>query len=255
MSPDETNKLFGDVKSVIQTLNYPNLTEQFLKLMHIHDVLNELGSQDDDSKNTFTARMLLLLESKCLVNQDCYNVMVEELIKSYFRDYPEHEGSFRPLFFINDIIRYWKTLCLNYEHKRNQPAADEKKKISQKVKNFKLKFSRMTTCYATIAALSNNMHDATEKDVIELVKLTPRERLSQIPEKLPSTLDKVKDLLEQYDWFLEQTALTTEELHSKFSEKSSIQEMFAKAEYYGNTMFSLLEKADEELKIFRYLVI
>ena len=253
----EKTKLFGKIVDVADELNYPKFTNdgEYLNIIYLDKVLNQLGGRHDDYDNTFTARMLLLLESKYLVNEELYNSTISKCIKSYFRDYPKHSDNFKPIFLINDITRYWKTLCLNYENKRNQRHDYENKKIPQKVKNFKLKFSRMTTCFATIASLACQIESITEENVIELVGLTPSERLLRIADFIPRAKSKIDEIVLQYEWFLMQTGLSEEELHSNFDNKEHRIKMFKKASIYGDKMFELLKIADEEYNFFRYLVI
>ena len=102
---------------------------------------------------------------------------------------------------MNDTVRFWKTLCLNYEHKRNQPLEDEEKRVSQKIKNFKLKYSRSMTCFATVCAILRDAISCAgevwnaEYRIMDIVRLPPRERLSEISN------DTVKNLLTEYEWF------------------------------------------------------
>ena len=60
--------------------------------------------------------------------------------KLSFKDFPDHPRTFQPIFLMNDICRFWKTMLLNYEHKRHGDGepGDEIRRRS-KVKNFKLK--------------------------------------------------------------------------------------------------------------------
>ena len=98
----------------------PSNDGQFFNILTLSEVRRHLGGAEDDYKNHFTARMLLLLESSPVYGVADYNYAIESMIESYLRDYEDHAVDFRPTFLANDIIRFWKTLCLNYEHRRNQ---------------------------------------------------------------------------------------------------------------------------------------
>src|ERR1700719_4217632 len=148
-------------------------------------MLASLGGRCDDYSNYFTARMLLILESRPVFDDDNYKKAIDVVIGSYMRDYEDHPNDFRPTFLANDIIRFWKTLCLNYEHKRNQPTDDETKRIRQKIKNFKLKFSRLFTCYATIGLLSCHKHYSKD-EIVSMIALPPIQRFVNIVEVFPS---------------------------------------------------------------------
>ncbi len=258
-------RALGRVIDVVYGLNFPEFSNdcEYLVVLHSDDILRHLGSRADDHENYFTARMLLLLESKCLFGQGVYDAVIRQIIESYFRDYPDHAGTFKPVFLLNDICRFWKTMLLNYENKRTpktneDPTETNRRRTKQKVRNFKLKYSRMTTCFASIAALGSHTAPVTEEQVFELTALTPRQRLESVPARVSGTDDLIADLLGRYSWFLEMTALSTEDLEARITEKESGEEMFRNATAYGDAMFKLLMKIDEaapDLRLIRTLVI
>lgn len=204
--------------------------------------------------------MLFLLESRCLVGKESMEKITAQIISSYFKDFPDHTHTFQPIFLINDICRYWKTMLLNYEHKRqfqNEPE-DQKKKTKQKVRNFKLKYSRMTTCFASIAALGSFSAPVTEEQVIAVTQLTPSERLKAVADRLPKTKGIVDEVLNRYAEFLDMTGLPTEKLEERFSDKDKRVKLFTGANEYGNSMFRLLQDIDsmaEKPNLLRTLVI
>ena len=144
----------------------PSNDGQFMNIIKLSEMKKTLGGAEDDYNNHFTARILLLLESAPVYGSSSYAQSISALIDSYFRDYENHASDFRPTFLVNDILRFWKTLCLNYEHRRNQE--DEARKIKQKIKNFKLKYSRLLTCFATVALLAsyNGVKKATSTSLV-----------------------------------------------------------------------------------------
>jgi hypothetical protein len=91
---------------------------RYLELQYVGEMERVLGSPSDDSLNAFTARMLLLLESRPLYNSHVYGGLMERIVGFYYRDFEDHADSFLPTFLINDILRFWRTLTLNYEHHR-----------------------------------------------------------------------------------------------------------------------------------------
>ena len=265
--PDEPRtkslRLFGEIIEAARELGFPKFSNdcEYLKFISTEDVLKNLGHPIDDHQNFFTARMLLLLESHCLHNNECFEKIIRRIIHSYFKDYPDHPDTFWPLFLLNDIGRFWKTLLLNYEHKRRQaPSATghEEIKTKQKVRNFKLKYSRLTTCFASIVALGSRSAPVTEEDVFQLTKLTPRQRLESVKDHLPCVATTVDGVLEKYGWFLEMTGLPTSELESHFVNKQQRIEMFGMAHEYGDAVFTLLQQIDQSdnnSKLLRFLVV
>jgi len=255
-------RLFGRVIETVDAMGFPKFSNdsQYLTILHTNDIISHLGSPKDDHENYFTARMLLLLESHCLFGDAAYQDILKTIVESYFNDFPDHKHTFQPMFLLNDICRFWKTLLLNYEHKRNfgRGGENEKLKTRQKVRNFKLKYSRMTTCFASIAALGSHNAPVSQEQVLELTKLTPRERLQSIPVRVPDAEDAVREALERYGWFLEMTGLKTDEIEERFSDKQKRTEMFQQANAYGDAMFQLLhiiDATDPRRRLLRTLVI
>ena len=266
----EEIQLFSQLIDIVDDMDFPKFSNdgQYLQTLSCDAVHEHLGSPADDYENLFTMRMLMLLESKCIHNDEIFASVQRSIIDAYYRDYPDHQSSFEPWFLLNDIGRFWKTLLLNYENRRNQRRDEaredseeyEIRKNKQKVKNFKLKYSRMTTCFATIGALASHDGPIKQDDVFELVQKTPQERLLVIADLVPSVAGKVDEVLESYAWFLEQTGQSESALLAGFGDKRQRQERFERANAYGDSMFSLLRgiakvKDPDDERLLRFLVI
>lgn len=262
-------KLFGKLINVIDQLGFPKFSSdcKYLSIISSKDMFKNLGSSDDDHQNFFTARMLLLLESKCLYGEREYEKLIDSVIKYYYRDYDQHSENFRPKFLLNDICRYWKTILLNYENKisKKKPThqcaneESEEERIKRKVHNFKLKYSRVTTCFATISAIGALEPPVDSNKIKSLIYMTPRERLAEIPKHLPETKQIVEDLLGKYSSFIHKTGLSEDKLNELFEDQDNAQKLFNEANEFGDLMFDLLEKIDQqtssEIKLIRHLVI
>jgi hypothetical protein len=62
------------------------------------------------------------------------------VVEAYWRDFLDHRQAFVPTFLTNDILRLWRTFCVNYEARtQTEPA---RKKAKRKLKNYKLKHRR-----------------------------------------------------------------------------------------------------------------
>lgn len=255
-------RLFGKVIDTIDNMKFPKFSNdcEYLVLLHTDEIIKNIGSPIDDHKNFFTARMLLLLEAHCLYEEKTYKEIIAKIISSYFKDYPDHEQTFQPTFLLNDICRYWKTILLNYENKRDIAEEPKEQKIKHRVRNFKLKFSRMTTCFATISALGSYKVPLKEEQLAELTMFTPSDRIRKIISFVPEAKAEVNEVLTRYAWFLEKTGLPTEQLEDYFSDKKKRSEMFQIANEYGDAMFKLLRAVDSAVSketggLLRYLVI
>jgi hypothetical protein len=98
---------------------------------------------------------------------------------------------------MNDILRYWYTLTLNYEYRRDSEDDDNKKYW----KRLKLKFARLITCFSMLACLYKE--GITEQDVINFIKKTPFERLEMLAEEHLEVKPIVEKIVQTYGWFLE----------------------------------------------------
>jgi hypothetical protein len=255
-------RMFGKVIEIADQMDFPKFSNdcEYLVLLYTDEIRSNLGGRIDDHGNYFTARMLFLLEGRSLFGDETFQTITGNIVSSYFKDFPDHPLTFQPIFLINDICRFWKTMLLNYEHKRHLGGAPEDvlKKTKQKVRNFKLKHSRMTTCFASIAALGSFTAPVTEEQVIAITQLTPRQRLQSVVERVPTAKSTVDEVLDRYEWFLEMTGLPTAELEGHFSDKAKRTEMFKRANDYGDSMFRLLQQVDNSdtrLRLLRTLVI
>lgn len=250
-------RLFAQIIETGEQLKFPTFSNdgEFLRFLYLDDMLQMLGGREDDFQNFFTARMLLLLESAPLVNKDFYNRMLEMIVDAYFRDYPDHAIDFRPVFLINDIIRFWKTLCLNYEHRRNKPENDLGRKRSQQVKNFKLKFSRLMTCFGTVVAVCAMPSPIERDDILEITSLSPLERFMHATDGVKALTGLRAEILRDYQWFLESTALTAEQLHAQFDTAEERTELFRRADLFGERVYDALAFFAKRNGYRRYLVI
>ncbi len=207
--------LFNEVILINANQDFPDFSNdaQYLKIYSFPRMIKALGSPTDDVKNLFTARMLLLLESKPLFNEDQYNKQVNQILEHYFRD-KRGKKSFRPMFLLNDILRFWRTLCLNYELIRDDPDRPWRKK------NINLKFSRMLSVFGTVLPLIAKPA-STADDVLHLVNMTPLERLahgvdllndSTLTKEFLVYLDNYENFLSMKEGLKNETVLNDEEL-------------------------------------------
>ena len=236
-------------------MNFPEFSGdgKYLEIHHLQDITKNLGGRSDDFDNSFTARLLLLLESLPVYNDALYDDFIQEITKAYFRDYPDHENNFRPTFLVNDIIRFWKTLCLNYEHSRNEPNRDEVEIRKSQLKNLKLKFSRMLTCFSLVIPLAVPRTSMEPETCVALMQERPLERLRIVAEN--SGHSELWDTLaEDYGWFLNLTGQPQDDVLDWVGSSDNRIQAFGRARQFGDRMYSLLtEVASPEAR--RYLVI
>lgn len=173
----------------------PSKNGEYWDFINMNDLL-DIGSRKEDFNNSFTARLLLILESKPVYNQEAYDHLVKETVMRYFVDYKDHQSNFYPLFMMNDILRYWYTLTLNYEYRRDNEDDVNKKNW----KRLKLKYARLITCFSMLACLYHK--GITPDYVINCIKMTPFERLDRLASENATLNDIVTSIKKEYEWFL-----------------------------------------------------
>lgn len=235
----------AELISATKKFNIPEFSGEGEYLVHytVDELVDGLGTPEDDAKNTFTARLLLLLESYPLLGQSAYKEIIGDVISAYWEDYPDHKNDFVPAFLANDILRMWRTFCVNYEA-RTQSAPPERK-VKRKLKNYKLKHSRMLTCYSGLLFLltifSKNK-TVSPADASTMVLMSPTERLEWMlaqPEAV-NAANLVRRLLDYYEDFLKNTDEREDDLVAKLLDRESARKYFESQFLFGNGVFKLL---------------
>jgi hypothetical protein len=99
----------------------------------VHTLVHFVGL-DEDTNTNLTRRMLFLLESRELVgsiHEDARSTVLKRYLNYGVKDYRV------PRFLLNDLIRYWRTICVDFEGKH--ATLDDDKWVSR---NAKLRTSR-----------------------------------------------------------------------------------------------------------------
>ncbi|MDT7858332.1 hypothetical protein RQM47_16910 [Rubrivirga sp. S365] len=246
----------ADLVRINRRLGFPEFSGdgRYLQSHGLTEIEAHLGGPSDDYANLFTARLLMLLESQSVHNADVFDRAYRGVVELYFRDYKGHEEAFQPFFLVNDVLRFWKTLCLNYEHRRNRGDEGEAAKNKSRLKNLKLRFSRLNTCFSGVVPLIAPGAEGTVDDVVARLRPTPNERLSAIAVEVPEVRGTVARLLEFYAWFLEQTGRAEEDVLGWIADEDARTEAFEKARAYGDTYFDLLRALSDDDTL-RYLVV
>jgi hypothetical protein len=114
----------------------PGQQDLFGVAFSCEDLVRNIGLDADTNAN-LTRRMLLLLESRAVTGHDeharCFAQVLHAYLGHGVRDYQP------PRFLLNDLIRYWRTICVDFEGKRRGAGGDDPKYASR---NAKLRTSR-----------------------------------------------------------------------------------------------------------------
>src|SRR5262249_14357474 len=169
----------------------PGPTGIFGNMAFSHDIVHQIGGQSDTNKNT-TQRILLLLESAAVgKGKQAYERVLRAVINRYLEEdnhlLTEDEQSYRvPRFLLNDIVRFWRTMAVDFASKQRDRGGD-----GWGLRNAKLRMSRklifasgLLLCFGCNLDADLKKKISTEKNAIKLnlvnhirewVRLTPLE--------------------------------------------------------------------------------
>jgi hypothetical protein len=121
----------------------PGKSGMFGQITFSHDLIHYIGGQDDTNHN-LSRRILLLLESSMLLNDKSDGSAYERVIRGVIGKYIDNDSGFKasgkenvPRFLLNDIIRFWRTMCVDFAYKQI-----EQKGQNWALRNIKLRMSR-----------------------------------------------------------------------------------------------------------------
>ena len=171
-------------------LKQPGPTGVFGTMTFSHGLIHQIGGEDDTNRNT-TRRMLLLLESRPINADGAYSRVIQAIVNRYLQsDFREFRLSV-PRFLLNDLHRFWRTMCVDYANKYRERAGK-----GWATRIIKLRMSRklifaagMLICFECDPELNPAL--AAEASLAGQVKYLSR-RFRQVP------LDTISDALLKY---------------------------------------------------------
>lgn len=254
-------KLMAGLIEIAESMGFPEFSNdgRWLDIHYVDEMAQKLGSPRDDSENAFTARMLLLLESRPVLDEALYEDLLHKILDLYFADFDDHPENFVPGFLTNDILRFWRTLTLNYEFARLEAAAvsdgaRQLAKATAALRNYKLKFSRLATCFSMVVNLVALPAPVTRERVIQLVAMTPQQRF----EALRGSSDRADELLDvlqaRYREFLGNVQRPKDELLTELGPSDARADFLRHAGAYGTAIYDLVAEVAQPGRL-RYLVV
>lgn len=230
---------------------------KYLEHYTLSTLIRNIGDPKDDMNNTFTARLLLLLESTPILGGDVYDELIDGVIDEYWTDYKKHSELFNPAYLVNDILRLWRTFCVNYEARTQK--YPELKRIERKKKNYTLKYSRLLTCYSALLYLLhvfNNNNTVRPEDAKAMASLTPLARLAWLrTEDISQAVNARLDcLIEKYNFFLE-TKRDEAKLLNEFSNSEIAHKHMHQASQFGEEMFGAITDIGKRSALHQIIVV
>jgi predicted nucleotidyltransferase len=203
----------------------PNPAGAFGSMVFGHELVHCIGGNDDTNAN-LTRRQLLLLESvetKPHSELSPRSRVIRGVLERYFEEEAYFPGKtfFFPRFFLNDVVRYWRTIAVDYAAKNSERAGQ-----GWALRNTKLRFSRkllyiagLLLTYETTLfpesdliptgerAHSRNQANEPQLSSIEscfmALQLTPLELLARACVKLEIPRDDTAAVFHAYGQFLD----------------------------------------------------
>ncbi len=97
-------------------LKPPGTTGMFGTVLSAPDLTERIGLDQDTNLN-HSRRMLILQESFSVYKPELHEKLLRLIIARYLADYRTPKNGV-PRFLLNDVIRYWRTIAVDYQAKR-----------------------------------------------------------------------------------------------------------------------------------------
>ena len=197
----------------------PGPTAIFGTMASSHPLVHHIGGEEDTNQNT-TRRILLLLESVWLSDNVTQERVIRSILERYVVGDPPSTNTRKfhvPLFLLNDVIRYWRTMAVDYATKKWQRSND-----GWALRNIKLRMSRkLLYAKGLLACLLcdeqfGGLH--TDESIVEhdllsrcfaLTRVSAIDMIADAALKV-GAIDAGKRILESYDAFLSMLADATQ---------------------------------------------
>jgi hypothetical protein len=157
-------------------LGDPGATGMFATVVASADLTERIGLEQDTNQ-THSRRILLLEESVSVFQPDKHEELTRKILQRYLADYnPPKAGV--PRFLLNDVLRYWRTLAVDYQAKRWEGLERE-----WGLRYLKFIISRKLAFAGTLVSLLMT-EEATENYLYSQFSLPPLARLAQLTQRI-----------------------------------------------------------------------
>ncbi len=222
----------------------PGASGMFGVAIGTYDLLGRIGLESD-TNHTQTRRLLLLEESVGLQNIVQHEALLSDILERYLVEYHAPKAGI-PRLLLNDVVRYWRTLAVDYQAKNWSRLSPE----GWGLRYLKLRITRKITFAGMLAAvympalegvgatkeylfdvlmkpslvrlllLHDHLDEERQKDLVDCLRVASRFNQCLADESFRSMASSVKDHTERSRWpaeFLEMQELS-EHLQEKLSQ-------------------------------------
>ncbi|MCL1464948.1 hypothetical protein [Argonema galeatum] len=160
------------------TIRRPKDTGVFADPTNQKQLLGDVGKADESMK-VFGKRLLLLLETQPVYGDESYAKLLNVIVDRYADKYVQREPQKEWTFLLNDLIRYFRAICVNYQWDFDNEAG------KWPLRNVKLRHSRIVMYSGLLMLLGEASKERRNKVdwLKERLKMTPLERLEWVYEQ------------------------------------------------------------------------
>lgn len=219
-----TKKLLSSADNLREKLelNKPGRTGMFGAVLSAPDLIERIGLEQDTNLS-HSRRILLLQESASIYQPNLHEQLLRGILGRYLVDYPGPKRGV-PRFLLNDVMRYWRTLAVDYQAKRWEALTP-----NWGLRFLKLIISRKIVYAGTLVTLLLTK-EATVDYFYEQFSMPALARIAQLHSELSSEYWKdLATILTIYDTFI--SKISDEKFREDASKIQSPHEIEEKSEF------------------------
>jgi predicted nucleotidyltransferase len=156
------------------------------------DILSNIGGKNDKNAD-ITRRLLFILEGTWLYGEERFSQYRQELLARYIK--PNGSDGKLARFLLNDIIRYYRTIATDFEHK----VSDQNKEWG--LRQVKLRFSRKILYFSGIVAVAETADLPQQQTLEKISDWFDYQGLERIYQAAPES-EQTRQMLKLYEHFL-----------------------------------------------------
>lgn len=163
-------------------LEQPNPKGVFGTPCRLGQLCGDRVGKADEPLRDFGKRLLLLLETQPIFGDEAYDEVISSVVAQYATNYVASDPKKEWTFLMNDLIRYFRSLCVNYQWDFEREKREQGK---WPLRNVKLRNSRLIMYGGLLFLLGEASKERVDKVtwLKERLRLTPLERLAWVYEQ------------------------------------------------------------------------
>lgn len=178
VSREDAQRAYDRVWGVLDKLNLPRPKPGgvFASPTTLDQLVGSSLGRADEQLSVVGKRLLVLLESQPVFNDDEYEKVLGGILDRFAKGYVRADPSKEWAFLINDLIRYFRALCVNYQYDF------EANPGKWPIRNIKLRHSRLVMYAGLLFLLGEASKERNDKHrwLKERLCLTPLERIAYV---------------------------------------------------------------------------